>query len=81
MAAKRVLVFSLAYYPFVGGAEVALREIIERLAQPQLGAAGDDYQFEIITVNLTVTRCRLKSMVRRWCDVLDIVNFRNTFSR
>lgn len=45
MPAKRVLVFSLAYYPFVGGAEVALREIIERLA-------GDDFQFEIITVNL-----------------------------
>ena len=45
MATKRVLVFSLAYYPFVGGAEVALREIVERLV-------GDDYQFEIITVNL-----------------------------
>ncbi|MEK7586656.1 MAG: glycosyltransferase family 4 protein, partial [Patescibacteria group bacterium] len=45
MATKRVLVFSLAYYPFVGGAEVALREIVERLA-------GDEYEFEIITVNL-----------------------------
>ena len=52
MATKRVLVFSLAYYPFVGGAEVALREIVERLARPERGEIGDDYQFEIITVNL-----------------------------
>ncbi len=62
MPAKRVLVFSLAYYPFVGGAEVALREIIERLA-------GDDYQFEIITVNLDGQQVPIEkygsAMVRR----------------
>ncbi len=36
----RVLVFSLAYFPFIGGAEVALREITQRLP---------DIQFDLIT--------------------------------
>lgn len=30
---KRVLIFSLAYYPLVGGAEIAIREITDRLAE------------------------------------------------
>ncbi len=29
--AKRLLIFSLTYYPFVGGAEVAIKEIVDRL--------------------------------------------------
>lgn len=37
---KRVLIFSTAYYPFVGGAEVAIKEITDRLV---------DYEFEMIT--------------------------------
>jgi glycosyltransferase involved in cell wall biosynthesis len=41
---KRVLIFSLAYHPFVGGAEVAVKEITERL--------GDGFEFEMITANL-----------------------------
>ena len=61
MATKRVLVFSLAYYPFVGGAEVALREIVERLA-------GDEYEFEIITVNLDGNQPAIEKYVWRWCD-------------
>src|SRR3989344_231530 len=42
-AQKRLLIFSLAYQPFVGGAEVALKEITDRLL---------DYEFDLITVNL-----------------------------
>lgn len=41
---KRILIFSLAYHPFVGGAEVAIKEIAERLAS--------DFDFDMITVNL-----------------------------
>jgi len=37
---KRILIFSTAYYPFVGGAEVALKEITDRLT---------DYDFEMVT--------------------------------
>lgn len=37
---RRVFVFTTAYWPLVGGAEIALQEIIKRLP---------DYQFEIIT--------------------------------
>jgi len=39
----RILIFSLAYFPFVGGAEVAVREITDRLT---------DYDFDLISVNL-----------------------------
>ena len=28
---QRVLIFSLTYHPFVGGAEVAIKEITDRL--------------------------------------------------
>lgn len=38
---KRVLIFSLAYYPRVGGAEVAIKEITDRI---------DDIEFEMITL-------------------------------
>jgi glycosyltransferase involved in cell wall biosynthesis len=31
MSAKRILIFSTAYYPFVGGAEVAIRAITDRM--------------------------------------------------
>ena len=35
-----ILIFSTAYYPFVGGAEVAIKEIVDRLT---------DYDFEMVT--------------------------------
>lgn len=38
---KKILIFSTAYYPFVGGAEVAVREITNIL--------GSDFEFELIT--------------------------------
>lgn len=43
MAKKKVLIFSTAYYPFVGGAEVAVKEITDRLS---------DFEFDLITAKL-----------------------------
>jgi len=39
---KRILIFSLAYYPHVGGAEVALKEITDRIS---------DGEFHMLTLN------------------------------
>ncbi|MFZ2523383.1 MAG: glycosyltransferase family 4 protein [Minisyncoccia bacterium] len=50
---KRVLIFSTAYFPFVGGAEVAVKEITDRLA--------GDFDFDLITARLDD---RLKSYER-----------------
>ena len=41
---KRILIFSTAYYPFVGGAEVAIKEITDRL--------GGGFDFDLITARL-----------------------------
>ncbi len=41
---KRILIFSTAYYPFVGGAEVAIKEITDRLSS--------DFDFDLITARL-----------------------------
>jgi UDP-glucuronate 4-epimerase len=38
--AKKVLIYSVAYFPFVGGAEVAIKEITDRL---------DYYEFHLVT--------------------------------
>lgn len=38
---KRVLIFSLAYYPHIGGAEIAVKEITDRI---------DDIEFHLITL-------------------------------
>ena len=43
MPKKRILIFSTAYFPFVGGAEVAVKEITDRLP---------DYEFVMITAKL-----------------------------
>ena len=40
---KRVLIFSTTYHPFIGGAEIAVREITNRIT---------DIEFDLITVNL-----------------------------
>ena len=40
---KRILIFSLAYYPHIGGAEVAIKEITDRV---------DDVDFSLITLNM-----------------------------
>lgn len=41
---KKILIFSTAYFPFVGGAEVAVKEITNRL--------GDDFSFDLITARM-----------------------------
>lgn len=41
---KRILIFSTAYYPFVGGAEVAVKEITDRLSS--------NFEFDLITAKL-----------------------------
>lgn len=43
LGAKKILIFSTAYLPFVGGAEIAVKEITYRLK---------DFEFDIITLNL-----------------------------
>lgn len=40
---KRILIFSTAYHPFIGGAEIAVKEITDRTS---------DIQFDMITINL-----------------------------
>ncbi len=46
MAAKRVLIFSFVYYPrFIGGAEVAIKEITDRIDK-------DDFEFHLIALRL-----------------------------
>lgn len=40
---KKVLIFSTAYYPFVAGAEVAIKEITDRISE---------FQFDLITARL-----------------------------
>ena len=38
---KKILIFSLAYFPHVGGAEIAIKEITDRI---------DDIEFHLITL-------------------------------
>ena len=40
---KKILIFSTAYFPFVGGAEIAVKEITDRI---------DDIQFDMITARM-----------------------------
>ncbi len=51
-AMKRILIFSLAYYPHVGGAEVAIKEITDRL--------GDSASFDMITLRLDPASPRIE---------------------
>lgn len=44
MSRKRILIFSLTYYPVVGGAEVALKELTDRLS---------DMEFDMITLRFS----------------------------
>ncbi|MBA3550838.1 glycosyltransferase family 4 protein [Patescibacteria group bacterium] len=48
---KRILIFSVAYHPFVGGAEVAVKEITDRLSHKASDGAVE-LEFEMITLNL-----------------------------
>ena len=44
MKPKRILIFSTAYYPFIAGAEVAIKEITDRLS--------GDFEFDLITAKM-----------------------------
>lgn len=52
---KRVLIFSLAYLPHVGGAEVAVKEITDRLSasNAQAGIDPGDIEFHLITLRMS----------------------------
>ena len=41
---KRVIIFSTAYFPLVGGAEIAVKEIADRL--------GDEFDFVMVTARI-----------------------------
>jgi len=50
---KRVLIFSLTYHPYVGGAELAIEEITGRLARGRATTEGIDpveFHFDVITL-------------------------------
>ncbi|MBM2817899.1 MAG: hypothetical protein HW401_489 [Parcubacteria group bacterium] len=48
-SAKRILIFSIAYIPFVGGAELAVKEITDRF--PTLNSkTSADFSFDMITL-------------------------------
>jgi glycosyltransferase involved in cell wall biosynthesis len=44
MANKRILIFSTAYLPLIGGAEISVKELTDRL--------GDEIEFDLITARL-----------------------------
>src|SRR3989344_3079733 len=48
MTSKKILIFSLMYHPFVGGAEVAIKEITDRIG-------SDELEFHMITSRLDST--------------------------
>src|SRR3990167_10381675 len=52
---KRILIFSLTYHPFVGGAEVAIKEITDRL-EPS------EFAFDMITLRFDSNLPRVEKM-------------------
>ena len=55
---KRILIFSTAYYPFVAGAEVAVKEITDILSS--------DFEFDLITAGgpRDITTIALKKLLK-----------------
>lgn len=49
---KKILIFSTAYAPYIGGAEVAVKELTSRLAASRANLAGE-YRFDMITARLS----------------------------
>ncbi|MCR4276211.1 MAG: glycosyltransferase family 4 protein [Candidatus Parcubacteria bacterium] len=64
---KRILFFSLTYHPFIGGAEVAIKETTDRISQ-------QDYSFDMITL-------RFDSALPKFERVGNIDVFRFGFTR
>ncbi len=59
LGVKRILIFSLAYYPkYVGGAELAIKEITDRLARGRSTAEGiepSEIEFHMVTLRFDST--------------------------
>ena len=53
MNVKKILIFSLAYYPRVGGAEVAIKEITDRIS---------DIEFHMITMRFSAADAELEKV-------------------
>src|SRR3989344_4848554 len=53
MNVKKILIFSLAYYPHVGGAEVAIKEITDRI---------NDIEFHMITMRFSRADARVEKI-------------------
>ena len=51
---KRVLIFSLSYFPLVGGAEVAVKEITDRL--------GEEIEFDLVTLRFSKKHSRFEKV-------------------
>jgi glycosyltransferase involved in cell wall biosynthesis len=49
MPSKKALIFSFAYYPVVGGAEIAVKEITDRISDTSLNGTVGQVEFDIIT--------------------------------
>lgn len=56
-AMKRILIFSLNYYPFIGGAEVALKEITDRLP-------AEEYEFHALVPRYDSNLARVEQVGR-----------------
>lgn len=52
---KRVLIFSLAYYPHVGGAEVAVKEITDRISPAE-------FEFHMVTMRFSRTEPKVEKV-------------------
>lgn len=52
---RRILIFSLTYHPFIGGAEVAIREITDR-------CHPSEFQFDMITLRLDSNLPRMEKV-------------------
>lgn len=50
MSIKRILIFSLAYHPMVGGAEIAVKEITSRISDTRLNDTVGQVEFDIVTM-------------------------------
>ena len=51
---KRILIFSLTYHPHVGGAEIAIKEITDRL--------GTEYEFHMVTLRFDSVLPRVEKL-------------------
>src|SRR3989344_7345266 len=65
---KRILVFSLAYHPMVGGAEVAVKEITDRIS---------DIEFDMITMRFDNTHLEKEKIGN--CTIYRISTSKNLY--